>query len=55
MKFNPGRIVAMPGALKVLRNNGVSPRRFVRHYISGDCGVSAKRIRPRTSSRSADR
>jgi hypothetical protein len=31
-----GRIVAPPGALKVLRNNGVSARRFVRRHIGGD-------------------
>jgi hypothetical protein len=39
MKFNPGKIVATPGALKVLRNNGVSGGRFLRRHVSGDWGV----------------
>jgi hypothetical protein len=39
MRFNPGRIVATPGALKVLARNGDSGRAYLKRHADGDWSV----------------
>lgn len=39
MKFNPGRIVATRGALKVLARNGVSGAIYLSRHVNGDWGI----------------
>jgi hypothetical protein len=39
MRFNPGRIVATPGALNVLARNGDSGRAYLKRHANGDWGV----------------
>ena len=37
-KFNPGRLVATPGALEVFQRSGESPLDFLERHLSGDWG-----------------
>jgi hypothetical protein len=38
MRFDPGRVVATPGALEVLALAGVEPHELLRRHLSGDWG-----------------
>jgi hypothetical protein len=38
MKFQPGQIVATPGALEAFRASGESPLTFLRRHLAGDWG-----------------
>ena len=37
-KFDLGRVVATPGALRAIRSSGQSPTDFLRRHINGDWG-----------------
>ena len=37
-KFELGRVVATPGALRAIRSSGQSPTDFLRRHINGDWG-----------------
>jgi hypothetical protein len=37
-KFQPGRIVATPGALEALQSSGQSPHEFLSRHLRGDWG-----------------
>jgi hypothetical protein len=37
-KFDLGRVVATPGALRAIRSSGQSPNDFLRRHINGDWG-----------------
>jgi hypothetical protein len=37
-KFELGRVVATPGALRAIRSSGQSPSDFLRRHINGDWG-----------------
>lgn len=41
-KFNPGQIVATPGAMEALQKNGVPASWFVARHLRGDWGVLPK-------------
>jgi hypothetical protein len=46
MKFNPGQIVATPGALRAMEEAGVSPASLLARHLSGDWGeLDAEDIR----------
>lgn len=38
MKFEPGRIVSTPGALRAMEEAGESPASFLTRHLSGDWG-----------------
>ena len=38
-KFQPGRIVATPGALEALGRNDTDGREYIRRHASGDWGI----------------
>jgi hypothetical protein len=38
VKFQPGQIVATPGALEALRASGEEPLRFLQRHLAGDWG-----------------
>jgi hypothetical protein len=38
MKFQPGQIVATPGALEAFRVSGESPLTFLKRHMAGDWG-----------------
>ena len=38
MKFQPGQIVATPGALEAFRASGESPLTFLQRHLAGDWG-----------------
>jgi hypothetical protein len=38
-RFNPGLVVATPGALDLLARHNQSPITFIRRHLSGDWGV----------------
>lgn len=38
VKFNPGQMVATPGALAVLRERGCAPHELLRRHLRGDWG-----------------
>ncbi len=37
-KFELGRVVATPGALRAIRSSGQSPTDFLRRHVNGDWG-----------------
>jgi hypothetical protein len=37
-KFDLGRVIATPGALRAIRSSGQSPTDFLRRHINGDWG-----------------
>ncbi len=37
-KFELGRVVATPGALRAIRSSGQSPNDFLRRHVNGDWG-----------------